>query len=94
VPDGTVPDGTAAEPRRIELAGRRRAPRFRAFVLTGAVIGLAVGGLAAWLAPGDAASQFTDQTVAGFLGVALALVGALAGGAAAVLADRRSGSNL
>src|SRR3954447_7149265 len=98
-PGGTTQDEGTAQgegttqrkdgPRRIELAGRRRAPRVRAVVLTGALIGLVIGLLVAWIAPGDAASQYTDRTVAGFLGMALALVGAVAGGGAAVVADRR-----
>lgn len=83
---------TEPEPgtRRIELAGVRRAPRFRAFVWTGGVVGFAIGVLLVVLAPYDPASEFSRSTAAGFLGMALGLLGALAAGAVAVLADRRS----
>lgn len=78
------------EPRRIEVASRRRAPRFRAFLLTGAVVGAVVGLVVALLAPGEEGSAFTGRTVGGFLAMALGLFGALVGGLAAVLVDRRS----
>ena len=80
--------------RRVELAGVRRAPRFRAFIWTGGVLGFAVGVLVAVLAPDDPAWEFSRTTAAGFLGMALALLGALVAGAVAVLADRRSSREL
>lgn len=82
------------EPRTIEVGSVRRAPRYRAFLLTGAVVGFAAGLVVAVLAPGVAGSPFTDRTVAGFLGMALGLLGALIGGTVAVVADRRSARDL
>ena len=78
------------EPRRIDLAARRRAPRFRAFLLTGAVAGVVLGLLVALIAPGGEDSAFAGRTVAGFLAMAMGLLGALAGGVVAVVVDRRS----
>ena len=65
----------------------RRAPRYRAFVATGAVLGVVAGVLVAVvLAGGD--SIFSMGTVVGYVGAIGLLLGALAGAAAAVLADR------
>jgi hypothetical protein len=73
-----------AAPVQVQL---RRAPRYRAFVATGAVLGVVAGVLVTLvLAGGD--SIFSTGTVVGYLGAIGLLLGALAGAGAAVLADR------
>jgi len=65
----------------------RRAPRYRAFVATGAVLGVVAGVLVTLaLAGGD--SIFSKGTVIGYLAAIGLLLGALTGAGAAVLADR------
>jgi hypothetical protein len=67
---------------------RRRAPKYRAFgvsgVLAGVAIGLAIGLLKQ--KPDDA--DYTTQAAAGYFATALGLLGALAGLAVALLAER------
>jgi hypothetical protein len=78
------PDQEPARPVEVRL---RRAPRYRAFVAAGAVLGAALGVVLA-LARGAGDSLFSTATVTGYLGAIGLLLGALLGGAAAVLADR------
>lgn len=69
---------------------RRRAPRFRAFVVTGLVIAFVVAAIvAAATPPSDGYSQ---RALFGYLFCALALFGVLLGGLVAVLVDRRTGT--
>ena len=65
----------------------RRAPRYRAFVLTGVLFGVLAALLATALAPptGDGRSG----SVLGYLAVSLGLLGGLVGAGAALLAERR-----
>ena len=65
----------------------RRAPRYRAFVLTGVLFGVLAALLATALAPptGDGRSG----SVLGYLAVSLGLLGGLVGAAAALVAERR-----
>ena len=65
----------------------RRAPRYRAFVGTGAVLG-AIAGIVARLLLGDPASLFSAGTTAGYLAAIGLLLGGLLGGAVAVLVER------
>jgi hypothetical protein len=65
----------------------RRAPRYRAFVLAGAVLGLVAGALLAIvLGGGDA--PFSPTTVTGYVGAIGLLLGGLLGAAVAVLMER------
>lgn len=84
---------SAEELSRIAIpATVRRAPRYRAFVVAGAVLGLLVAVVVVLLGLTRAASG-TDPRVGvvlGFVGAALALVGAALGAVLAVLVDRRS----
>jgi hypothetical protein len=65
----------------------RRAPRYRAFVLAGAVVGLVAGAVAAAvLGGGD--GPFSPTTVSGYVGAIGLLVGGLLGAAVAVLVER------
>ena len=65
----------------------RRAPRYRAFIGTGAAIGVILGVVLTGAFPDD--GHFSTAAVTGYLAVSLALVGALAGAGAAVLLERR-----
>jgi hypothetical protein len=84
VPVPEVPE--VREPVQVRL---RRAPRYRAFVGTGALLGALVGVLARLLL-GDPGSVFSSGTTTGYLAAIGLLLGALLGGAVAVLADRPS----
>ena len=72
------------EPRQLRL---RRAPRYRAFVLSGVVLGLLVAVLVTVLAPDPDDGQ--SRSVLGYLAVSLGFFGALLGVAAALLTERR-----
>jgi hypothetical protein len=65
----------------------RRAPRYRAFVLTGALLG-ALAGIVASLLLGDPDSLFSTGTTTGYLAAIGLLLGGLLGGTVAVLVDR------
>lgn len=85
-----VPEVSEPEATRFVQVTRRRAPRFRAFVVTGLVVALVVAAVVTSLAqPADGYSQ---RALFGFLVCSLGLVGALLGGLAAVVADRRTGT--
>ena len=79
-----------AEVTRFVQVTRRSAPRFRAFVLTGLVVALLVAAVVAVLTP--PADGYSQRALFGFLFCSLGLVGALLGGLAAVVADRRTGT--
>ena len=84
-PDGTAEPGGGAAPRY----GRpRRAPRYGSFVATGALVGILVGVVLSFSQP--ATGQFSQNSVVGYVAAIFGLVGALAGGAVAVLLDRRA----
>ena len=74
-------------PVRVRL---RRAPRYRAFVVAGAVLG-AIAGIVASLLLGDPASLFSAGATTGYLAAIGLLLGALVGGAVAVLVERLRG---
>ena len=76
----------AAEPVQVRL---RRAPRYRAFVATGALLG-ALAGIVTRLLLGDSGSVFSSATTTGYLAAIGLLLGGLLGAAVAVLADRPS----
>jgi uncharacterized integral membrane protein len=65
----------------------RHAPRYGSFVSTGAILGIVVGVVLAlqW----QSRAEFSVNTVAGYVAAILGLIGALLGGALAVLLDRR-----
>ena len=85
--DATAPPLPAAapvpEPRQVRM---RRAPRYRAFVFTGVLAGLAVA-LVLSLVTADSA-QLTNRSVLVYLVLILALVGGVIGGGLALLAER------
>ncbi|WP_246169506.1 hypothetical protein [Actinotalea subterranea] len=84
-PDDRVPDDLerVATPARV-----RRAPRYRAFVLAGALVGLLVAVVAVLVLPGD--NGLGRGPVVVFVGLVGVLVGALGGAVVAVVQDRAS----
>jgi hypothetical protein len=65
----------------------RRAPRYRAFVLVGAILGLITGGVTS-IVLGGGPGSFSPATLTGYVGVIGLLLGGLLGGAVAVLVER------
>ena len=79
----------AAQPPGAQPPGQyrlRRAPRYRSFGLTGVVAGAVVGLIVAYSQP--AVGDYSSRTIAGYFGVSCALIGGLAGLAAALLLER------
>ncbi len=66
----------------------RRQPRFAAFLISGAALGLLAGLVLSVVGPVD--SRYDGASALGFLGLIFGTLGALAGGVIAVLLDRRS----
>jgi hypothetical protein len=89
----SLPDGLPDDDEKPELpAGAvpvriRRAPRYRAFVLVGAILGLLVGAVVS-IVLGGGPGTFSPATLTGYLGVIGLLLGGLLGGAVAVLVER------
>lgn len=80
---GTDATGTGTGPRRYSL---RRAPRYRAFVLTGAAIGVAAAAILTVVFPDS--GQFSARALFGYVAVVLALLCGLAGALAAIFVER------
>lgn len=74
-------DVDLARARRLR---RRPEPRYRAFVVTGAVLGFVAA--AVLTAVGDPPSEYSRSALFGYLATVLVLVGGLLGGLAGVLA--------
>ena len=70
-------------PQRVLL---RRAPRYRAFVSTGVLAGLAVALVLSRFSPSG--TGFSGGSTLGYLAMVLALLGAVLGAAVAVLVER------
>jgi hypothetical protein len=88
---GLPADGAAAGPPKGAVQVRlRRAPRYRPFVATGAVLGALVGLVAGGTA-GNIPAGFSSQTVLGYFGAIGVLFGVVVGAGAAVLVERRRG---
>ncbi len=88
--DGRQEQREPQEATRLVQVTRRRAPRFRAFILTGVVVAFVAAAVVAALTP--PAGGYSQRALFGYLFVAFGVVGALLGGLVAVLADRtRSG---
>jgi protein-S-isoprenylcysteine O-methyltransferase Ste14 len=83
-PGRPVAADESAEAARLRL---RRAPRYRAFVLTGVVLGVLAALVAVALAPQS--QDGATRSVLGYLAVSLGALGALLGAAAALLVERR-----
>ena len=92
---GDAPAQTPGEPAEREGTAfvqvtRRRAPRFRAFVVSGLVLAFLVATVVAVVTP--ARDGYSQRALFGYLFCALGLFGVLLGGLVAVLADRRTGT--
>ena len=74
--------------RAARPGGSTASPRYGAFLVTGAVIGVAVAVLSGMIGTGDG-SIGTGQLI-GYLAMVFGLLGALLGGAAAVVIERFS----
>jgi hypothetical protein len=70
-----------------QLRKVRRTPKFAAFLITGAVVGLLIGFFLSLRGPADA--PYDASAALGFLGLICAGLGMLVGGIIAVLLDRR-----
>jgi hypothetical protein len=69
---------------------RRRAPRFRAFALTGVVVAFIVAG--AFSLTSEPSDGYSQQALFGYLFCSLALLFVIVGAGIAVLVDRRTGT--
>lgn len=90
IEDTAPADGLPTEAELERVATRvtvRRAPRYRAFAVAGVLAGVVVGSV---LVLATARGGEATGAVLLFVVLGLALVGAIAGGLLAVLADRRS----
>lgn len=86
-PAAPQPAAEPASPPAPVQVRLRRAPRYRVFVLLGALVGVVLGvGVAVARSAGD--GLFSAGTVSAYLGGIGLLLGALAGAAVAVLLDR------
>ena len=85
---GVRPEGQPGEEPRTHLVQvtRRRAPRYRAFVLAGVVVAFLVAAVVAVLTPPS--GGYSQRALFGYLFVVLGIVCGLLGGLVAVLADR------
>jgi hypothetical protein len=84
---GTGDAGGTGE-RRVVVT-RRRAPRYRAFGVTGALIGIVAGLALGLLIEPEAGSEYTQQAITGYFVAGLGLIGTLLGLTVALLAERR-----
>jgi hypothetical protein len=87
---GGRPDVRAARPEGAVEVRLRRAPRYRAFVVTGIVLGVLIGAvlvLAVGAPVGD--REYSDGTLLRYFGAIGGLLGAVLGAAAALLVERR-----
>ena len=80
---GEDADGQTVPTRELRL---RRAPRYRAFVITGAALAVLVAAVSTVALP--VTGKYSAGSVFGYLAVSLGLFGALLGAAAAVLVER------
>lgn len=79
-------EGSDEAPRPVPVR-IRRAPKYRSFVLAGAVVGVVVA-VVTTAVLGDPDSRFSPSTLTGYLAAIGLLIGGLLGAAVAVLVDR------
>jgi hypothetical protein len=78
---------SAGEPGVATQVRLRRAPRYRSFVFTGVLVGLALAGVVATAAP--LTGGYSLRAVYAYVALPLGLIGALIGAGAAILLERR-----
>jgi F0F1-type ATP synthase assembly protein I len=71
------------QPRKL-----RRSPNFKAFLITGGLVGLLIGFILSVFGQADA--RYDASATLGYLGLICASLGVLVGGIIAVLLDRRT----
>jgi membrane associated rhomboid family serine protease len=92
-PEGTTqapsasPEGTSEGPEARQMLQLRRAPRYRAFVLTGVLVAAGIGALAALAFP--VSGDYSLRTVVGYVAALCGLLGAMVGAGVALLVERR-----
>lgn len=79
--------GPGDSPLVLEVASRRRAPRYRAFIGVGIALGVLAALILTFTRP---ETEYGYTSVFGYTALVCGLVGGLAGGAVAVVLDRRS----
>jgi membrane associated rhomboid family serine protease len=82
-PAAQAPEGDGDAPQVLRL---RRAPRYRAFVLTGALVAAGIGALATLAYP--VSGDYSLRTVVGYVAAVCGLLGALIGASLALLVER------
>ncbi len=87
-PEQAAPRAAGALPEGAVPVRLRRAARYRAFTVTGALLGAALG-VAAALAFGTADAGFSMTTLVGYLAAIGMLVGGVLGAGVGLLAERR-----
>jgi hypothetical protein len=86
-PADPTPEPSPEELQQATRAVRRREPRYAAFLVTGAALGVLVALVASLTTSGDGA--YSRGAVFGYVAVVLGVVGALLGGVVAVQLARR-----
>jgi hypothetical protein len=79
----TPEPGAGAGPRQYSL---RRAPRYRAFVITGVAVGVLIAAVLTVMFPDN--GQFSARAIFGYVAVVLALIFGLAGALVAIFLER------
>ena len=80
----STPDGDSAAARQLRL---RRAPRYRAFGVTGGIVGVVIGLFLALSF--SVAGDYSLRSIIGYLAATLGMLGAVLGLGFAVLIERR-----
>ncbi|MFV0460725.1 MAG: hypothetical protein ACK5MT_18370 [Actinomycetales bacterium] len=75
-------------PAEFLVRRRRRAPRYRAFIGAGVILGVLVALIATLFSPDG--GSYSLGSVFGYTACMLGLIGALVGGLVAIVLDRRS----
>lgn len=89
----TEPDKTPDDQQEVTgfvQVTRRRAPKFRAFAVTGVILAFIVAGAIALTS--EPSAGYSQQALFGYLFCSLALVFVIVAAGIAVLADRRTGT--
>ncbi len=84
-PDAATPTSTTPEPVLLRV---HRSPRYGAFLVTGAVVGVLLAVVSGAIGTGD--GSISTGRLIGYLAVVFGLLGALLGGGVAVVIERLS----